>query len=309
MILLCGIPTESPLALVRDRLDEIGADYLVLSQRRFAGLPFRFRISAGCIEGEVTVDGRSHRLEDVVGVYARLMDYRRLPEVTADGAGPGVATAAAAWSEAVSRWCEITPARVVNRMAAMGSNTSKPYQAQMITRRGFLTPATLITTDPERARDFVEAHGRVIYKSISGVRSIVREVGPDDLSRLNQIRHCPVQFQGFVEGRNVRVHTIGGDVFATGIQTDVTDYRYAQRQGGETALDAVELSDDVAAQCLALAQDLGLPLAGIDLKVTDSGGVYCFEVNPSPAFSYYESQTGQPISASIARYLSGGPGA
>jgi hypothetical protein len=31
--------------------------------------------------------------------------------------------------------------------------------------------------------------------------------------------------------------------------------------------------------------------------------VICFEVNPSPGFSYYEGHTGQPISAAIARYL------
>lgn len=302
MILLCGIPSESPLGLVRDRLDAMDVDYLVLSQRRFAEIPFCFRIRGGGVDGEVTIDGRSHRLEDVVGVYVRLMDHRRLPEVAS---APGLAAAAGAWSEAVSRWSEITPARVVNRMAAMGSNTSKPYQAQMITRRGFLTPPTLITSDPGTARTFIEEHRRVIYKSISGVRSIVREVDEDELARLDQIRSCPVQFQAFVDGRNLRVHTVGGEVFATGIQTDVTDYRYAQRQGGETALEPVELSDDLAAQCLALAHDFGLPLAGIDLKVTDDGEVYCFEVNPSPAYSYYESQTGQPISASIARYLAG----
>jgi hypothetical protein len=43
--------------------------------------------------------------------------------------------------------------------------------------------------------------------------------------------------------------------------------------------------------------------SGIDLKITPDDEVYCFEVNPSPAFSYYESNTGQPISAAIARAL------
>ena len=41
------------------------------------------------------------------------------------------------------------------------------------------------------------------------------------------------------------------------------------------------------------------------LKITPENYVYCFEVNPSPAFSYYESQTGQPISCAVADYLSG----
>jgi hypothetical protein len=33
--------------------------------------------------------------------------------------------------------------------------------------------------------------------------------------------------------------------------------------------------------------------------------VYCFEVNPSPGFSYYEANAGQPISTAVAEYLTG----
>lgn len=306
MVLLCGIPTESPLLLVRDRLDDMGTPFLVLSQRRFAEIPFRFRISDGCVTGEIVIDRRTYPLEDFFGVYTRLMDFRSLPEVSGDPAGSARRALAHDWHDAVSRWLEVSPARVVNRSAPMGSNASKPFQAQAVTRRGLLTPDTLVTNDPDLARAFIREHGRVVYKSISGVRSIVREVDAEDLARLDRIRSCPVQFQAYVDGRNVRVHTVGTEVFATGITTDATDYRYAHRQHGQAAaLEALEISDDLAAQCLALAQDLELPLAGIDLKLTPQGEVYCFEVNPSPAYSYYESQTGQPISAAIARYLAG----
>jgi glutathione synthase/RimK-type ligase-like ATP-grasp enzyme len=54
-----------------------------------------------------------------------------------------------------------------------------------------------------------------------------------------------------------------------------------------------------------LAKTLGLPFTGIDLKITAQSCVYCFEVNPSPAFSYYEELTGQPISQALALYLAG----
>jgi hypothetical protein len=37
--------------------------------------------------------------------------------------------------------------------------------------------------------------------------------------------------------------------------------------------------------------------------VTPNGDAYCLEVNPSPAFSYYEDSTGQPIAAALAAYL------
>jgi len=54
-----------------------------------------------------------------------------------------------------------------------------------------------------------------------------------------------------------------------------------------------------------LAASLDLVVAGIDLRRTPDGEWYCFEVNPSPAFSYYESATHQPISAAIAALLAG----
>jgi glutathione synthase/RimK-type ligase-like ATP-grasp enzyme len=206
----------------------------------------------------------------------------------------------------LTRWAEISPARVVNRVAPMGSNFSKPYQAQLIKRYGFEVPETLITNDPELVRAFRARHGRVIYKSISGVRSIVQTLTDDDMTRIDNIRWCPTQFQAFVEGTNVRVHTVGEKVFGTAINTEATDYRYAHRQSGDHAeLRPVELADDLAEMCVKLSAGLGLAFAGIDLKITPENYVYCFEVNPSPAFSYYESQTGQPISRAVAEYLSG----
>jgi hypothetical protein len=39
--------------------------------------------------------------------------------------------------------------------------------------------------------------------------------------------------------------------------------------------------------------------------LADDGGVYCFEVNPSPAYSYFQAHTHQPIAAAVARLLVG----
>ena len=164
-------------------------------------------------------------------------------------------------------------------------------------------PETLITNDPVLVRDFYNQHRRVIYKSISGVRSIVKDLTVADFERLEQIRWCPTQFQAFVPGSNVRVHVVGQEVFATRIETNMTNYRYASRQGGETKLIAAELTDDLSDQCVRLAEALGLAFAGINLKITPEGEVFCFEVNPSPGYTYYEGHTGQPIAMGVARYL------
>jgi glutathione synthase/RimK-type ligase-like ATP-grasp enzyme len=145
----------------------------------------------------------------------------------------------------------------------------------------------------------------VVYKSISGVRSIVTEVGAAEMARLGAIRSCPVQFQAYVSGFDLRVHTIGGEAFATRIDSPGTDYRYAGHGEAGTRLEPYALPDELAARCHALAGALGLAFAGIDLRIAPDGEVTCFEVNPSPAYSYYEAHTGQPISLAVARYLAG----
>jgi glutathione synthase/RimK-type ligase-like ATP-grasp enzyme len=306
MILLCGVPSETPLAMVREQLDALHVPYVMLNQRCFSSAALDFEISRCSVTGQLWLAQRSYPLEEFCGVYTRLMDSRLLPELKDEQADSPKSRHCLALQDALTRWYEVSPARVVNRTAPMGSNFSKPYQAQLIRTQGFAVPETLITNDPDLVRAFYHQHKQVIYKSISGTRSVVQLLEEKDLQHLERILWCPTQFQAFVEGTNVRVHTVGTVVFATAIISDVIDYRYAYRHGGsEVGLFAVELSDALSERCLRLAQALELPFAGIDLKITPDKQVFCFEVNPSPAFSYYEMDTGQPISRAVARYLAG----
>jgi glutathione synthase/RimK-type ligase-like ATP-grasp enzyme len=305
MILLCGIPSETPLAMVAKELDALGIPYRTFNQRKAGQCRFEWEVKSGAVDGTFQLPGESLRLSEVKGVYLRLMDDRLLPELKDEPEASPQRRHARGLHDALFRWCEVARARVVNRSEPQGSNSSKPYQAQLIARYGFLVPETLITNDPEQARVFHARHGKVIYKSISGIRSIVKILDEVDLARLDQIRWCPVQFQAFVPGTNIRVHTIGGQAFATAIESDVTDYRYAKSQGSSAELRAVELPARVTERCLLLAAGLDLAFAGIDLKITPEGDVYCFEVNPCPAYSYYEANTGQPIARAVAFYLAG----
>lgn len=304
MILLCGIPSETPLRLVTDRIESENVPYVMLNQREFADCDIWFEIDAAGVRGELRVGGSIYRLEDFHAAYQRLMDDRCLPELEGEPPDSPLRRGCRAFHDTLTRWLEISPARVINRCAPMGSNSSKPYQTQLIRELGFRIPETLVTNDPALVREFAAQHGRVIYKSISAVRSIVQTLDESDFDRLEHIRWCPTQFQAFVDGTNLRVHTIGGEVYATAIRTVATDYRYAARQCGDPAdLREVELSPELAQKCLGLSQALGLEFAGIDLKVTPEDEVYCFEVNPCPAFSYYEKNADQPISKGLARCL------
>jgi glutathione synthase/RimK-type ligase-like ATP-grasp enzyme len=185
----------------------------------------------------------------------------------------------------------------------MASNGSKPYQAELIRAAGFDVPDTLVSTDPAAVLEFRERCGSVIYKSISGVRSIVSRLCVDDRERLDDIANCPTQFQQYVRGVDYRVHVVGDAVFASEIVCGSDDYRYAGRQGLEAEIRPFAIEPGLAKRCVGLASRLDLPVAGIDLRRTPEGRWYCFEVNPSPGFTFYEEATGQKIADAIAALL------
>ena len=304
MILLCGIPSEAPLRLVAEQLEKAGAQVIMFNQRRFADCAISLEICGARVGGELSLSGARYPLVDFRAAYSRVMDDRMLPELEGEAEDSQLRACCRGFHETLAQWLDLAPGCVVNRTWPTATNMSKPFQAQIIRRAGLQTPETLITTDPELVLAFRERHGRVIFKSISGIRSIVRELNDGDLAHLERIRWCPTQFQALVEGTEVRVHVVGEETFAAAVRTGATDYRYALQQTGEPAqLRPVILSDALAEQCVRLTRSLGLEVSGIDLKVTSDHQVYCFEVNPTPAFSYYEHGAGLPIGAAIARML------
>lgn len=305
MILLCGIPSEPPISMVADQLVDLNVEHVFLNQREGAVTQLTVGVSASGLWGDLLVSGRVYRLDSFTGVYMRLMDYRFVPEYEQLPPQSPLREHFASLHRMLTTWGEVAPVRVVNRASAMGSNFSKPYQAQIVREHGFRIPETLVTNDPELVRELA-ARSPVVYKSVSGVRSIVRRLEREDGRRLDRIRWCPTQFQEYVDGVDVRVHTVGERVFGTLVKSDATDYRYpSQDHGTHAELEPYDVSDGLAARCIALTEAMGLELAGIDLRVTQGGEIYCLEVNPLPAFSYYESHTGQPIARAVARRLAG----
>jgi glutathione synthase/RimK-type ligase-like ATP-grasp enzyme len=300
-VAVVGRSRDAPCRLLLQALEAIGTPALAVAQSRLPRAPLWAALDArGRLAGAVVVDGVPHALEDLAGLYLRPADDRRL------FAGDAAAAAqAAAWTQAWIDVGELATCRVVNRISAMASNASKPMQAQVLAAAGFEVPPSIVSNDPPQVEAFARAHGELIFKSASGVRSIVSVFDAAARRRLPRLRHGPTLFQKRLRGTNVRVHVVGDRVFATEIESPALDYRYAARSGDTLELRATRLGADIDERCVRAANALGLPFAGLDLMLADDGAVYCFEANPSPGYSFYEDATGQPISQALAAYLAG----
>lgn len=63
------------------------------------------------------------------------------------------------------------------------------------------------------------------------------------------------------------------------------------------------LPEAVRTNCIKLTKELGLAMAGIDLEETPTGEYYCFEVNTSPGFPFYESPARPTVTDALAEFL------
>ncbi len=302
MILLWGPATDRPLAAVHAALRAAGVPVFLLDQTRSAETELEL-YADGCAAGEIRIGGERCDLAGIRGVYVRCHCARDVTPGAKDD--PALIRHADRLDSLMSAFLDITAARVINPAEAMATNGSKPYQSALIKAHGFAVPDTMITTDTAAVEAFAALHGQVIYKSTSGIRSIVQQLQPEHAERLADIVWCPTQFQQFVPGRDYRVHVVGDATYVAEIVCDADDYRYATQQGEDVSVHASRVPVFIEARCRALAASLGLVLAGIDLRLTPQGVWYCFEVNPSPAFTYYAAVTGQPIAEAIAGLLSG----
>jgi glutathione synthase/RimK-type ligase-like ATP-grasp enzyme len=302
MILLWGLPGDTPIAQVHCALKQLDQPVIFFDQRELLASELELRI-ANQIDGTLRIGRQAIELSDIDAVYMRLYGNDQLPALRDLDRNSVSLVHANAVVEALTSWTELAPILVVNRSSAMASNGSKPYQMRLIHEHGFEIPDTVITTDPAVVQEFWEKHGIVIYKSISGVRSIVAKLTPQHAERLALVRWCPTQFQQFIPGNDYRVHVVGDEVFTVEITSTADDYRYARRLGTTAELWPYVLPVEIAERCRSMTFSLGLEVAGIDLRRHPDGRWYCFEVNPSPAFSYYQDATGQPIDIAIAQLL------
>jgi Glutathione synthase/Ribosomal protein S6 modification enzyme (glutaminyl transferase) len=308
MILVCGGLADSLTELMCARLTDCGYDHRFLDLGVYPnGYKVKWHWKNLFVEGYIEGPGWKLDLDELTGVYTRYPgeEARMPPEGISKEVVP---TMYFEYDTGLMSLFEDLPCPVINRSGGGMSNGSKPYQGLIVRESGLLTPPTLVTNDPRSAFQFYkECNGEVIYKSLSGIRSIVRRMGAEQLDRLDFLRNGPAQFQAFIPGKNIRVHTIGAEVFSTIVHSEAVDYRYARREGHDVNMEAFVLPPPIEEACLRLAKKLDLLLAGIDLKLTPDGKYYCFEINPSPAFLYYEQNSGQPISKAVAELLHTGP--
>ncbi|MFD8229427.1 ATP-grasp ribosomal peptide maturase [Streptomyces massasporeus] len=196
----------------------------------------------------------------------------------------------------------------VNHPHRIGDAEFKPAGLTAAAEAGFLLPPTLITSRPDAAREFIKAHGAVIYKPlwnpvhlIDGVSSVVKVAEVAEVDITNDVAGTAHLFQERVpKVADVRVTVIGGEVFCVRIDSNLLDWRTDYSQLTYTP---VQAPLGIRPALHRYMNRFRLVFGAFDFAIGEDGRWWFLKCNPSGQWHWLEDETGLPMCAALADLL------
>jgi glutathione synthase/RimK-type ligase-like ATP-grasp enzyme len=203
----------------------------------------------------------------------------------------------------------------VNPIDGAAYASSKLLQQEAASKIGLKMPETLFTNSPREIRDFLTRCREVVYKPLSAAGwkdhesyfcSYTARLTQSDLVGVEVLRQTPGIFQEYVpKSYELRVTVIGRQVLAAKVLSQQTergklDWRRAY---SELSFEPTQLPPDLALQCLALLDELGLVFGCFDFVATPDGEHFFLEVNEMGQFLFVERYCGLPLLDAFSEFL------
>lgn len=309
MILVVSYPEEEHTALVTGHLARAGRE---VTQIDLSDFPAKCAMEAHWCNEENPNFLIEHGGGEVDLNAAKAVWWRRVRPFEVDASISQEQHRAFAHSEtsqAVHGVLDSLQCPWINPREADAAAHHKPYQWTVARQLGLKLPRTLVTTQMQAAREFIEAigTGKVVFKAFLASIQEWREtrlVEQEDIDRLELVRYAPVIFQEYISGVDLRITMIGESIFAAEIDARNTSYPVDMRMVvGEGKVSAVTLPDRIQTQLRNLMRRLNLVYGAIDMRRTDDGEYFFLEVNPAGQWLFVEQRTGQPIARALADLL------
>lgn len=214
-------------------------------------------------------------------------------------------------------WDSLRDARWVDNLERIKAAENKLRQLRVAQEVGLVIPRTLVTNNPESAREFFyEVKEKMVAKlltplsqSMSGspfflYTSAVKE---EDLLEAELLRHSPMVFQEQIPKlRELRVVFVDGKLFvgaidASAYATSTVDWRRANADA--CMWQPHELPREIAFRLKTFMARFRLMFGAFDLIQTPLEEYVFLELNPTGEWGMLERDLGYPISNAIAEVL------
>lgn len=214
-------------------------------------------------------------------------------------------------------WDSLREARWVDDLERINVANNKLRQLRVASEVGLVIPQTLVTNNPESAREFFQqVKGKMVSKLLTPLsRSIehtsfflyTSTVKEEDLLDAETLRYCPMVFQEQIPKHlELRVVYVNGNVFVGALDASVyaastVDWRRPGVEAGSWQFH--ELPDEVVRRLKAFMARFGLVFGALDFILTPSGEYVFLEINPIGEWGMLERDLNLPISSAIADAL------
>lgn len=199
----------------------------------------------------------------------------------------------------------------VNHPHAIADAEFKPAQLSAAVALGFDVPPTLITNDPDRARNFIGEHKRVVYKPLrspdyeidgTAVTLWTQEVSMDEIDdRVSVTAHL---FQRMVRKKcDLRVTVAGDEMFSVRIESPLLDWR---QDYGQIEYRVTRIPDELAEKVRRYLDHFRLVSGCFDFVIDMDGRPIFLECNPNGQWAWMQAPTGLPMAAAFANLLEKG---
>lgn len=295
-------------------ISELGERGVPIARFDAADFPHTVEMTANFgdsgLTGHLVTSSRSVNLEEVRALYYRRPASFSFAHLDSQDARFATAQARYGFGGVLAN---LPGCLYVNHPHRIADAEFKPAQLATAVAVGLSIPPTIITNDPMRARDFVAAVDRAVYKPLwstpYATRDVaktvwVREVKAGELDeRVAGTAHLFQQCVAKVA--DLRVTVIGEKVFGVRIESSdgLLDWRYDYNQ---LTYAAAELPPALVTAMHAYLARFNLVFGCFDFALTATGGIVFLECNPNGQWAWMSEPTGLPMTAALADLLEKG---
>ncbi|MBD2677225.1 MULTISPECIES: MvdC family ATP-grasp ribosomal peptide maturase [Nostoc] len=214
-------------------------------------------------------------------------------------------------------WDSLRTAKWVDDLQCISAAENKLRQLRIASEVGLIIPRTLVTNNPQEAREFFhQVNKKMITKLLRPLSygmqassffmytSVVKE---EDLADAETLRYCPAVFQEQIPKQlELRAIYVNGKLFVGAL--DASEYATSTqdwRRGKKEALiwEPYQLPDKLIGCLGAFMVKFGLLFGAFDFIQTPSGEYVFLEINPTGEWGMLERDLDYPIAEAIADTL------
>jgi len=181
----------------------------------------------------------------------------------------------------------------------------KPFMLDEFADAGVPVPPTIVTTDADRAKAFIQKHEKVVCHSINGgIEPEVLTAESYDEKEFTSLQASPVKFQGFVPGVDVRCYVLDGDVIgAFQYVFSGETFSFKKAESEQVHVEPVDLPSEAVAAVRTAIDVTPAPFGAVDLRLTTDDEFAVLEVNITGRFAASDHAGITTVADELAGYL------